>query len=103
MESQGLKLLTHERVGRFLAGLSVLGSLALGWLVSPWFLLMAAGVAGNLIISAITDRCAVKRLLIRMGLPGERDMGRAEALLADANRKPVPFQRAVRRQRVPVN
>ncbi|HOX06269.1 MAG TPA: DUF2892 domain-containing protein [Planctomycetota bacterium] len=72
--------LTHERAGRALAGGSVVLCLALAWLASPWFLLGAAGTALNLIISAITDRCAVKSLLIGLGLPGERDLGRAEAL-----------------------
>jgi hypothetical protein len=72
--------LSHERAGRMLAGLSVLATLALGCSVSPWFLLATAGVALNLVISAITDRCVVKSLLVRMGLPGERDLGRAEAL-----------------------
>jgi hypothetical protein len=73
------RTITHERAGRMLAGASVLAGLGLGWLVSPWFLLAAAGTALNLVLSGITDRCAVKNLLIRMGLPGERDLGRAEA------------------------
>jgi hypothetical protein len=71
--------LTHERVGRLLAGAAVIASLAAGWLLSPWCLLCAGGTALNLVISALTDRCPVKTLLIRLGLPGERDLGRAEA------------------------
>jgi ubiquinone/menaquinone biosynthesis C-methylase UbiE len=70
---------THERAGRILAGAGLLASLFLAQLVSPWFLLAVAGTALNLVLSGITDRCAVKSLLIRMGLPGERDLGRAEA------------------------
>jgi len=87
---------THERAGRMLAGGSALACLALGWLASPWFLLGAAGTALNLVVSAITDRCLVKSLLIALGLPGERDLGRAEALAASASarvdRPPAPTQ-----------
>ena len=72
-------IFTHERAGRILAGTSLLACLFLAQLVSPWFLLAAAGTALNLVLSGITDRCLVKNLLIRMGLPGERDLGRAEA------------------------
>jgi hypothetical protein len=75
------RILTHERAGRMLAGAAVLACLALAWLLSPWFLLGVAGTALNLVVSAVTDRCAVKSLLIKLGLPGERDLGRAEALV----------------------
>ena len=71
--------ISHERVGRVLAGLSLMGALALALTVSPWFLLAVAGMALNLALSGITDRCAVKSLLVRLGVPGERDIGRAEA------------------------
>jgi hypothetical protein len=69
-------------VGRILASASLLVSLVLAHAVSPWFLLIAAGTAFNLALSGVTDRCVVKNLLVRMGLPGERDVGRAEALRA---------------------
>ena len=71
---------THERFGRGLAGLTVMATVVLGYVHSPYWLLVALGVAANLTLSALTDRCAVKNLLIRLGLPGERDLGRAEAL-----------------------
>ncbi len=70
--------ISHERVGRVLAGLSLMGALALALTVSPWFLLAVAGTALNLVLSGVTDRCAVKSLLVRLGVPGERDIGRAE-------------------------
>ena len=73
------KPLTCDRLGRLLAGGSVLGALALAQWVSPWFLLVVVGTALNLLVSGITDRCAVRSLLIRMGFPRERDVGRAEA------------------------
>jgi hypothetical protein len=94
---------THERVGRILAGLSLLGPALLAWLWSPWWLLVVAGVGVNLVASGITNRCVVKDLLVRLGLPGERDVGRAEAMLADGGREPAGFRRAISRQRVPVN
>ncbi len=71
--------MTHERLGRALAGGAVLISLLLGWLHHPVWLIGAALTSGNLILSAITDHCAVRSLLVRLGLPGERDVGRAEA------------------------
>lgn len=71
--------MTHERMGRLLAGLSVITTVALGYFHHPAWFLGAAGIALNLALSGITDRCAVKDLLVHMGLPGERDLGRAEA------------------------
>jgi hypothetical protein len=72
--------ITHERVGRLLAGLTMLSAVFLAWLHHPAWLLAVAGTGLNLAMSGITDRCAVKSLLMRLGLPGERDLGRAEML-----------------------
>jgi ubiquinone/menaquinone biosynthesis C-methylase UbiE len=103
-------VLTHERAGRILAGVALLASLFLAQLVSPWFLLAAAGTALNLVLSGITERCMIKSLLIRMGFPGERDVGRAEALAKTAGASPatlagptVPRKRFARRLSVTVN
>ncbi len=82
-------VLTHERAGRILAGTSLLAGLLLAQIVSPWFLLIAAGTALNLVLSGLTDRCAVKNLLIRAGLPGERDLGRAEAMAGNSAQRPI--------------
>jgi hypothetical protein len=71
--------MTHERAGRILAGFTVLGALALGYFHHPLWLIAVGGAAFNLALSGITDRCLVKDLLIRLGFPGERDLGRAEA------------------------
>jgi hypothetical protein len=90
----GTSRMTHERVGRLLAGVVVIASLGLAYVHHPLWLLGVAGTALNLVLSAITDRCAVKSLLIRMGLPGERDLGRAEARAeAAARRAPVTVRR----------
>ncbi len=91
--------LTHERVGRILAGASLLVSLLLAHAVNPWFLLLAAGTALNLALSGVTDRCVVKNLLVRMGLPGERDVGREEALRGAETGDPAPMPWATRGQR----
>lgn len=98
-----IRILTHERAGRLLAGAAVLVSVAMALLVSPWFLLGAAGTAVNLMLSGITDRCAVKSLLVRMGLPGERDLGRAEATLSGPADPPLVFRRTVRQAKVAAN
>jgi hypothetical protein len=73
-------VVTHERIGRLIAGVSLLASVALGYFHHPAWLLLAAGTAINLAVSGLTGHCPVKRLLLRMGFPGERDVGRAEAI-----------------------
>jgi SAM-dependent methyltransferase len=93
--------LTHERLGRMLAGTTVLIALALAQFVSPWFLLVAAGAGLNLALSGLTDRCVVKNLLVKLGLPGERDLGRAEVLM-DLPVHP-PGEPLSLRRRQPVN
>ena len=79
--------MTHERAGRLLAGISVAGISALAWLHDPSWLLALAGIGLNLAMSALTGKCAVKALLIRLGLPGERDLGVAEGLRLTAAAK----------------
>ena len=62
---------------RLVAGTFVLGSVILGWLVSPWWFLFTAFVGLNLIQSAFTRFCPMETILARLGLavPG-RDAGR---------------------------
>ena len=72
--------MTHERLGRLLAGNSVLMAVTLAYFHHAAWLLAVAVTAINLIQSALTDRCPVKSLLIRFGLPGERELGCAESL-----------------------
>lgn len=73
------EVITHERVGRVVAGVSLLASVALGFFHHPAWLLVTSGTALNLVVSGLTGRCPVKSLLLRIGIPGERDVGRAEA------------------------
>ncbi|MFT2094489.1 DUF2892 domain-containing protein [Acidiphilium sp.] len=53
------------------AGFMVLLSLALGWLVSPWFYVLTALVGLNLLQAGITGFCPAAMLLRRLGMkPG---------------------------------
>ncbi|OAM88978.1 DUF2892 domain-containing protein [Termitidicoccus mucosus] len=51
---------------RILAGTMVLASLALGHLVSLWWLLLAAFVGVNLIQSAFTSFCPAENILAKI-------------------------------------
>ena len=62
----------NELVIRRIAGIFVLLSLALGWLVSPYWLLFTAFVGFNLIQSSLTGFCPLERILGRIGLFGCR-------------------------------
>lgn len=55
--------MTVERYLRLIAGLVVLVSLALGWWVTPWFLLLTAFVGLNLFQSGFTDWCPMMTIL----------------------------------------
>lgn len=50
------------------AGIMVLASLALGWWVSPWFLLLTAFVGANLLQAGITGFCPAARIFKALGL-----------------------------------
>ena len=53
---------------RLLAGTFVLGSLALGYWVSPYWFLFTAFVGINLIQSAFTRWCLMEKILAGLGL-----------------------------------
>ncbi|TVZ83219.1 rhodanese-like domain-containing protein [Streptomyces sp. BK340] len=55
-----------ERQVRFTAGALVLVGTALGLLVHPAFQILSAGVAGGLVLSALTDTCGMAALLGRL-------------------------------------
>jgi hypothetical protein len=61
--------MTRENAVRVLAGTFVLASVALTWLVSPWWLLLAAFVGVNLIQSAFTHFCPAEMIFAAAGLP----------------------------------
>jgi len=52
-----------ERTIRAIAGIFVLGSLALGWFVSPYWFLFTAFVGANLLQSSITKWCLMEDIL----------------------------------------
>lgn len=54
---------------RRIAGTVVLVSLALGYWVSPWFLLVTAFVGLNLLQSSFTRFCPMERVLRTLGVP----------------------------------
>jgi hypothetical protein len=50
------------------AGLMIMASVALAWLVSPWFLLLTAFVGTNLFQTAFTGFCPAAIVLKKLGL-----------------------------------
>lgn len=61
--------MTIERWIRVIAGSFTLGSLALGWYVSPWFFLFTAFVGLNLFQSGFSGWCLMEKILKRLGVP----------------------------------
>lgn len=64
--------MTIDETLRGIAGAFVLISLALGWFVSPWWLLFTAFVGLNLLQSAFTRWCPMMAILRKAGLPAAR-------------------------------
>ena len=56
-----------ERIIYLIAGIFTLGSAALAWLHSPYWLIFAALVGINLVIFAFTGFCLMANILYRMG------------------------------------
>jgi hypothetical protein len=61
--------MTIDRYLRLIAGLFVVVSTALGWLVSPYFYLFTAFVGLNLFQSAFTNWCPMMSILRKAGVP----------------------------------
>ncbi len=60
----------NDLVIRRFAGVFIILSLALGWLVSPAWFLFTAFVGLNLLQSSFTNLCPLERVLGRLGLVG---------------------------------
>jgi hypothetical protein len=60
----------NDNIIRRFAGVFVLASLVLGWLVHPAWLLFTAFVGMNLLQSSFTDVCPLERVLGRFRLLG---------------------------------
>lgn len=69
---EGRKRLAIDRQVQLIVGLSVLTSAALGALVNPWFLAIAAFFGAGLTFAGATGTCALALLLMR--LPWNRPM-----------------------------
>ncbi len=61
--------MTLDRAVLAFAGFVILASLALGWFVSPWFLLVAAFAGANMIQAAITGFCPAAVVFKLLGVP----------------------------------
>ena len=60
--------MTVNEALRAMAGLFILGSLALGWWVSPWWYLLTGFVGLNLLQSAFTRWCPAMTIFRKLGL-----------------------------------
>ncbi|MCO4099563.1 MAG: DUF2892 domain-containing protein [Gemmatimonas sp.] len=65
----------NDNVIRRFAGMFILLSVALGFLVSPNFFYVTAFVGFNLLQSSLTNFCPLEKLLGRFGLFGCRASG----------------------------
>ena len=61
--------MTVDRVVHIIAGLFVLGSLALGRFVHEYWYLFTAFVGLNLLQSGFTNRCPMNKILEKLGVP----------------------------------
>jgi hypothetical protein len=69
----------NDMVIRRFAGVFILASVALAWLVNPWWLLFTAFVGFNLLQSSFTAFCPLERILGHFGLFGCRANASAPA------------------------
>lgn len=65
--------MTVERYLRLIAGVFALASVALGYFVSPYWLLLTGFVALNLIQSAFTNWCPMMTILHKLGAKDEAE------------------------------
>ena len=63
-----------DRWGRLLSGVMLFACTLLGILIHPWWFGAALCVSASLVFSAVTDRCAVRAALIRLGAREREDL-----------------------------
>ncbi len=68
LEPKDIPIMTIDNAVLSFAGIMVLASLALGWFVSPWFLLFTVFVGLNLLQAGITGFCPAARVFKLLGL-----------------------------------
>jgi hypothetical protein len=61
--------MTLDRTVLAFAGFVILASLALGWFVSPWFLLLTAFAGANMIQAALTGFFPAALIFKAFGIP----------------------------------
>lgn len=71
--------MTRERIVRLVAGTFVLTSLILGYLVSPWWLLLALFVGANLFQSSLTRWCLMDDILRMAGVKSDAEVALEKA------------------------
>lgn len=71
--------MTRERIVRLVAGTLVLTSLTLGYLVSPWWLLLALFVGANLFQSSLTRWCLMEDILRKAGVKSDTEVALEKA------------------------
>jgi hypothetical protein len=74
-----VRRLSNEQMGRVIAGLSVGLVVALGTFHHTWWYVALVGIGANLVVSGVTNRCPFRTLLLHLGFPLERDLGRQDA------------------------
>lgn len=70
---RGARMISLERQVRIAAGLLVVIGAALGWLVHPAFIGIAAFVGAGLVFAGVTDTCGMGMMLARMPWNRVRD------------------------------
>lgn len=81
-----------ERYLRLIAGVFVMGTVALAVWVNPWWLAFTAFVGLNLTQSAFTDWCPMISLLHRLGVPRAGECSRGNAAEGKTRMKEVGVQ-----------
>lgn len=76
--------MTVERAVRLMAGVFVLLSVGLGYLVSPYWLLFTAFVGLNLTQSAFTNWCPAMSIFRKLGLPDAAASGKTRVKVSAA-------------------
>jgi len=71
--------MSRQSAVQVLAGSLILGSLALGHWVSPWWLLLTAFVGANLLQSGLTHFCLSEIIFAKLGFKDQSCQSRANA------------------------
>jgi hypothetical protein len=77
--------MTVERYLRLIAGVFVMGTVALGYWVNPYWFLFTAFVGLNLFQSAFTNWCPMMTVLRKLGVAEQAPSGRPSGKLAPSH------------------